>query len=125
MLNQIIFLITLQLFASFGECAYFTFALNSQMDEVCALFADDPQRYLNSCIFYGQPLYDSDSNELMEESCKNHSATPCGGFRSLDCLLKNSRIAHFQMPTKEDCAKKCRTGNLETCLNSPYLPLFS
>ena len=55
-----------QIFASFDQCNFFTFSINSQAHDNCLLFNNDAKTYLETCPVYAQPLYDADGNELME-----------------------------------------------------------
>jgi len=108
-----------QLFGSFGQCNFFTFDINHGGHDNCNLYASNAKAFLESCSVYGQPLYDSDGYQLMEScgraqlgcrECQNYKATPCGGFRSLDCLLTQAPIHHFEdVSPKQECANLCRT----------------
>merc|ERR1711872_351449 len=97
------------LYQTFGQCSYFTFDINQDVHDTCKLYNHDPQKFLESCGVYGQPLFDSHGNPLTESECHNHSENPCGGFRNLDCILTHAPIRHFEnIAQKEKCAMECR-----------------
>merc|ERR1711874_15827 len=109
---------TCALFASFGQCNFFTFDISDGAHDNCLLYTHSAETFLKTCPVYGQPLYDTDGSTLMEHcgedvvgctECQNYSATPCGGFRSLDCLLTHAPIHHYEhVAPKEECANLCR-----------------
>ncbi|XP_023324331.1 uncharacterized protein LOC111698277 isoform X2 [Eurytemora carolleeae] len=101
-----------KIFSSINLCEFALFQEPTQIHENCLAIGDeDVDIFLNTCQNHGQPLYDSEGNELMEdcdlcENCKN--CKPCGVPLShqvgVDCIKWNTS-EFISIVVGEDCIK--------------------